>query len=69
MVMTQQVRTPCFDHDKRLKPPPETAVPYSEFIKAGFDVEFITERGNVPECDNKLLEGYTQKFLVRSLQL
>lgn len=43
--------------------PTETAVPYHEFKKAGFDVHFVTENGNVPECDKKMFEGWTQKLL------
>lgn len=43
---------------------PETAVPYAEFKKAGFEIDFITEKGNTPECDSKMLEGMTQKLLV-----
>lgn len=43
----------------------ETAIPYSEFKKAGFDIDFVTEQGNMPECDAKMLTGMTQKILVR----
>ena len=43
---------------------PETAVPYNEFKKAGFEIEFVTEKGNMPECDSKMLTGMTQKLLV-----
>ena len=42
----------------------ETAVPYTEFRKAGFEVDFVTERGNMPDCDDKMLTGMTQKLLV-----
>ena len=42
----------------------ETAVPYAEFKKAGFEIDFVTERGNMPECDSKMLTGMTQKLLV-----
>lgn len=42
----------------------ETAVPYAEFKKAGFEIDFITEKGNMPVCDSKMLEGITQKLLV-----
>lgn len=42
----------------------ETAVPYAEFKKAGFEIDFVTEKGNMPECDSKMLEGMTQKLLV-----
>lgn len=42
----------------------ETAVPYTAFKAAGFDVHFATENGKKPECDKKMLTGITQKFLV-----
>ena len=42
----------------------ETAVPYNEFKKAGFEIDFVTEKGNMPECDSKMLTGMTQKILV-----
>ena len=42
----------------------ETAVPYAEFKKAGFEIDFVTEKGNMPECDSKMLTGMTQKLLV-----
>ncbi len=45
----------------------ETAVPYAEFKKAGFEIDFVTEKGNMPECDKKMLEGMTQKLLVRCI--
>lgn len=41
-------------------------MPYSEFKKAGFEIDFVTEKGNMPECDSKMLEGMTQKLLVSS---
>ena len=43
---------------------PETAVPYNEFKKAGFEIDFVTEKGNMPECDLNMLTGMTQKLLV-----
>ncbi|MCJ1457619.1 hypothetical protein MMC28_007987 [Mycoblastus sanguinarius] len=43
--------------------PTETAVPYAEFKKAGFEIDFVTEKGNMPECDAKMLTGMTQKLL------
>ena len=43
---------------------PETAIPYNEFKKAGFEIDFVTEKGNMPECDSKMLTGMTQKLLV-----
>lgn len=44
----------------------ETAVPYTAFKKAGFEIDFATENGTVPECDQKMLRGVTQKLLVCS---
>lgn len=43
---------------------PETVIPYNEFKKAGFEIDFVTEKGNMPECDAKMLTGMTQKLLV-----
>jgi putative intracellular protease/amidase len=40
-------------------------VPYTAFKDAGFDVQFATENGNAPACDKLLLEGLSQKILVR----
>lgn len=42
----------------------ETAVPYTQFKNAGFEIDFVTEKGNMPECDAKMLTGMTQKLLV-----
>ena len=42
----------------------ETAVPYTQFKRAGFYVQFATENGKAPECDRKLYQGVTQKLLV-----
>ena len=44
----------------------ETAVPYSAFKQAGFEVQFATENGKTPECDKKMLRGITQMLLVSS---
>jgi len=57
---TPRVLIPMSDygHD-----PTETAVPYKAFKNAGFDVQFATENGTIPECDKKMLEGITQKLL------
>lgn len=57
---TPKVLIPMADygHD-----PTETAIPYAAFKKAGFEVQFATENGTVPECDEKMLEGLTQKLL------
>ena len=65
MAMTRQVRLgkakmPYSAH----LPVPETAIPYNEFKKAGFEIDFITEKGNMPVCDAKMLTGMTQKLLV-----
>ncbi|KAL7620087.1 hypothetical protein AAE478_010637 [Parahypoxylon ruwenzoriense] len=43
--------------------PTETAVPYTAFKNAGYDVKFSTETGRPPQCDKKMLEGFTQKLL------
>jgi hypothetical protein len=43
----------------------ETAVPYTAVKNAGFSVQFCTETGIVPQCDRRMLEGITQKLLVR----
>jgi len=45
----------------------ETAIPYTAFKKAGFEVQFATENGKAPECDKMMLQGVTQKLLVRTL--
>lgn len=42
----------------------ETAIPYTAFKKAGFEVYFATENGKAAECDEKMLKGVTQKLLV-----
>ena len=47
----------------------ETAVPYAEFRKAGFEIDFVTEKGNMPECDSKMLTGMTQKLLVGCIRV
>ncbi|KAH7018110.1 class I glutamine amidotransferase-like protein [Microdochium trichocladiopsis] len=43
--------------------PTETAVPYTAFKTAGYDISFVTESGKAPECDKKMLSGVTQKLL------
>ena len=45
--------------------PTETAVPFKHFTDCGygFAIDFVTEKGAVPGCDKKMLEGYTQKLL------
>ncbi|MCJ1407970.1 hypothetical protein MMC19_002042 [Ptychographa xylographoides] len=43
--------------------PTETAVPYLAFKDAGFDISFVTENGKSPECDARMLTGWTQKLL------
>ncbi|KAI0467356.1 class I glutamine amidotransferase-like protein [Xylaria cf. heliscus] len=45
--------------------PTETAVPWAAFKAAGYEVSFATENGKVPRCDKKMVEGVTQKLLVR----
>ncbi|MCJ1472182.1 hypothetical protein MMC13_000829 [Lambiella insularis] len=43
--------------------PTETAVPFLAFKDAEFSISFVTESGKVPECDAKMLTGWTQKLL------
>ncbi|OAA63802.1 ThiJ/PfpI family protein [Cordyceps fumosorosea ARSEF 2679] len=43
--------------------PSETAVPFTKFEEAGFHIAFATEKGKVPQCDTKMLEGITQLIL------
>ncbi|OTB00754.1 hypothetical protein M426DRAFT_323997 [Hypoxylon sp. CI-4A] len=43
--------------------PTETAVPYTAFKNAEYDIKFATENGKPPRCDKKMLEGFTQKLL------
>ncbi|MCJ1448087.1 MAG: hypothetical protein MMC23_008600 [Stictis urceolatum] len=43
--------------------PTETALPYSAFKSAGFQITFATETGTSPKCDSKMLTGLTQKLL------
>jgi putative intracellular protease/amidase len=43
---------------------PETAVPYTRMREAGYEIRFVTENGQTPECDKRMLEGITQKLLV-----
>lgn len=58
---------PQYLEQRRIKCPLETAVPYAAFKQAGFDVQFATENGKVPECDRMMLRGITQKLLVSSI--
>ncbi|OAA71667.1 ThiJ/PfpI family protein [Akanthomyces lecanii RCEF 1005] len=41
----------------------ETAVPFTAFKEAGFQITFATENGKVPQCDVRMLEGITQMIL------
>lgn len=43
----------------------ETAVPWAAFKTAGYEISVATESGKVPRCDKKMVEGVTQKLLVR----
>ncbi|KAH8696150.1 class I glutamine amidotransferase-like protein [Talaromyces proteolyticus] len=43
--------------------PTETAVAYTVFKDAGFAVEFATEKGNSPRCDNRMIAGISGKLL------
>ncbi|KAL1966844.1 hypothetical protein VTN77DRAFT_3809 [Rasamsonia byssochlamydoides] len=43
--------------------PTETAVAFTIFKDAGFEVHFATETGNAPKCDGRMLYGITGKLL------
>lgn len=43
----------------------ETSVPWAAFKAAEYDINIATENGKIPECDKKMVEGITQKLLVR----
>ncbi|OAP60225.1 hypothetical protein AYL99_05227 [Fonsecaea erecta] len=43
--------------------PTETAIPWKVFKDAGFDIFFVTEDGNTPKCDEKMLSGWTGTLL------
>ncbi|EXM14107.1 Class I glutamine amidotransferase-like [Fusarium oxysporum f. sp. vasinfectum] len=43
--------------------PTEAVVPYTAFKEAGFQVQFATENGKAPKCDNRMMEGVTGKLL------
>ncbi|KAM3451662.1 hypothetical protein NHJ6243_009554 [Beauveria neobassiana] len=49
--------------------PTETAVPYTAFRDAGFEVRFATEKGLSPLCDARMLEGITSLATSRSVKL
>jgi hypothetical protein len=42
----------------------ETAVAYTIFKEAGFEVQFATETGNAPKCDERMISGISGKLLV-----
>lgn len=46
--------------------PTEVATPFTIFKDAGWIISFATEQGKPPKCDARMLEGLTQKILVRS---
>ncbi len=46
--------------------PTETAIPFTVWKEAGYDITFATEKGASPRCDKRMLEGLTQKLLVSS---
>ena len=48
----------AYGHD-----PTETAIPWEVFCKAGFNVEFATETGKAPVCDEKMLSGISGTLL------
>lgn len=43
--------------------PTETVAAFDAFKEAGFKVDVATETGRKPECDQKMLRGWTQKLL------
>ncbi|EXJ92885.1 hypothetical protein A1O3_01439 [Capronia epimyces CBS 606.96] len=43
--------------------PTETAIPWQVFQNAGFEVSFATEKGASPQCDEKMLSGWTGTLL------
>lgn len=43
--------------------PTETVAAFDEFKKAGMKVDVATESGAKPECDQRMLRGWTQKLL------
>ncbi|PCH05869.1 ThiJ/PfpI [Penicillium occitanis (nom. inval.)] len=57
---TTKVLIPMADygHD-----PTETAVAYVVFKEAGFEVQFATETGNAPRCDERMISGISGKLL------
>ena len=34
------------------------------FKSTDYEIKFATETGKAPQCDKKMLEGFTQKLLV-----
>lgn len=49
--------------------PTETALPWQAFEQAGYNIHFATENGKEPNCDERMLSGWTQKLLVCVHQL
>ncbi|MCJ1338659.1 hypothetical protein MMC09_003948 [Bachmanniomyces sp. S44760] len=43
--------------------PTETAVPFTAFKEAGFEISIATEKGKSSDADEKMLSGMTQKLL------
>lgn len=43
--------------------PTETVAAYDELKRAAFTVHFATATGAVPQCDSRMLRGWTQKLL------
>ncbi|KAI0505416.1 class I glutamine amidotransferase-like protein [Xylaria bambusicola] len=48
--------------------PTETAVPWAAFKTAGYEISIATQNSQVPRCDNKMLQGVTQKLLSHQKQ-
>ena len=55
-----------FQHYLELIYLPEAAIPYAALKSAGFSISFATETSKTPECDKKMLTGWTKKLLVCS---
>jgi hypothetical protein len=43
----------------------EAATPFTVFEQAVFEVSYAAKEGKVPECDERMLRGWTGKLLIR----
>lgn len=64
MVMTQRVSCRLGGSLYRANIGTETAVAYTVFKEAEFQVQFATETGNAPKCDERMISGISGKLLV-----